>query len=201
MTDFPRCRRTTWAELDGWADTLAEGLRAGGPLPKTLVALTRGGWVPARLLADRLGIHRLLVVRARHWGVTATPDGAAELSDGLHEPIAGEDVLVVDDITDSGESLRLAVEHVRAAGPARVRSATCLHIEGARFVPDFYAEEIPREGWVWIVFPWNFWEDLRALGARARDAAGGDLGRARALLAERCGLDVSEAELRRALRE
>jgi len=199
MTDFPRCRRTTWAELDRWADAVAGKVRAAGPVPSTFVALTRGGWVPARLLADRLGVSRILAVRARHWGVTATPSGSAELTNGLSETVAGESVLVVDDITDTGQSLKLAVDHVKAAGAATVRSATCLHIARSQFTPDFFAEEIPRDGWVWIVFPWNFWEDLATLGRRALDEAAGDRPKARRLLAERCGLHVTEDELDRAL--
>ncbi len=199
MPELPRCRRAGWPELDAWADALAERIEVADAVPQTLVALTRGGWVPARLLADRLGIRRLLALRVRHWGVTATPDGSAELTEGLREPVRGESVLVVDDITDTGESLRLAVEHVRAAGPSRLHSAALLHIARSAFVPDFFAEEIPRDGWVWVVFPWNFWEDLRALGARALEESHGDLGAAHALLAERCGLRVTLEELRRAV--
>jgi hypoxanthine phosphoribosyltransferase len=178
---------------------LAEKIRTADAVPETLVALTRGGWVPARLLADRLGVKRLLAIRAQHWGVTATPSGQAELTDGLSVTVRDEKVLVVDDITDTGESLQLAVEHVAAAGPARLESATCLHITHSKYVPTYYAEEIPRGGWVWIVFPWNFWEDLRVLGARAVAESKGDPFAARKLLKDRCDLEVTDAELWTAL--
>ncbi|HTT25678.1 MAG TPA: phosphoribosyltransferase [Thermoplasmata archaeon] len=199
MNEFPRCRRSTWADLEAWSDDLARQIRAARAVPETLVALTRGGWVPARLLADRLGIRRLLAVRAQHWGVTARPDGQAELTEGLAHSVAGQHVLVIDDIADTGESLRLAVDHVRAAGPARLESATCLCIAHAKFRPTYVAEEIPKEGWVWIVFPWNFWEDLKVLGGRAMAEAGNDPRRAVDLLEERSGLKVTVGELERAL--
>ncbi|MCI4366745.1 MAG: phosphoribosyltransferase [Thermoplasmata archaeon] len=199
MDEFPRCRRSTWADLETWADHLAGQIRRADAVPETLVALTRGGWVPARMVADRLGIRRLLAVRAQHWGVTARPDGKAELTEGLAHPIAGQSVLVVDDIADTGESLRLAVDHVRSAGPASVQSATCLCIAHAKFRPTYVAEEIPSGAWVWVVFPWNFFEDLKVLGGRAMAASGNDLDRAVALLTERCGLRVSRTELERAL--
>ncbi|MCI4354868.1 MAG: phosphoribosyltransferase, partial [Thermoplasmata archaeon] len=169
MTEYPRCRRTTWSDADRWADTIAERVRAAERLPETIVALTRGGWVPARLLADRLGVKRLVSLRAQHWGVTATPSGKAELTEGLSGPVRGQHVLVVDDITDTGQSLELATAHVREAGAARVESATCLHISHSQVVPTYFAEEIPREAWVWIVFPWNYWEDLATLAKRALD--------------------------------
>ena len=198
MPDYPRCRRTLWSDADRWVDVLAARVRSAHRVPETIVALTRGGWVPARLLADRLGIKRLVSLRAQHWGVTATPSGKAELTEGLSGPVGGQSVLVVDDITDTGQSLELATAHVREAGARRVESATCLHITHSKFLPTYYAEEIPREGWVWIVFPWNYWEDLATLGRRAFDEAQ-DLERARALLAERCGLDVPAGDLQYAL--
>jgi hypoxanthine phosphoribosyltransferase len=199
MNEFPRCRRSTWADLEGWSDHLAGQIRAGGGVPETVVALTRGGWVPARMLADRLGLRRLLAVRAQHWGVTARPDGKAELTEGLAHSIQGQKVLVVDDIADTGESLRLAVDHVRAGGPTSVESATCLCIAHAKFRPTYTAEEIPSGAWVWVVFPWNFFEDLKVLGGRAMAEVGNDPDRSVRLLQERCGLSVSRSELERAL--
>jgi uncharacterized protein len=198
MNELPRCRRVDWAETERWADTLAARLRAAGPLPETVVALTRGGWVPARLVADRLGLRRLVALRAQHWGVTATKSGRAELTEELSGPVAGQRVLVLDDITDTGESLELATRHVRERGAAEVRSATFLHISHSRFVPTFFAEEIARDAWVWVVFPWNYWEDLDALVGRARTADAEPSAIARRL-AEACGLAVPLADVVRVL--
>jgi uncharacterized protein len=194
MADLPRCRLATWADVDGWADRVAAEVRARSAVPGTIVGLTRGGWVPARLLCDRLGVRRLVSLRAQHWGVTATPTGAAQLTEGLSGPVTGQQVLVVDDITDTGESMALAVDHVRAGGPSRVESAVFLHITHAAFAPTYFAEEIPRDAWVWVVFPWNYWEDLIALSARAVEFGSG-IDRVRATLRERCGLDVPRSDL------
>ena len=196
MADLPRCRRTTWADVDGWADVVAARVRDRGAAPATIVGLTRGGWVPARLLADRLDVKRVVSLRAQHWGVTATPTGAAALTEGLSGPVAGEDVLVVDDITDTGESLELAAAAVRAAGASRVETVTFLHITHSKFEPTYYAEAIPRDAWVWIVFPWNYWEDLSALARRAA-ALGAGIDRVRTTLKEQCGLDIPRADLER----
>jgi hypoxanthine phosphoribosyltransferase len=198
MTDFPKCRATTWADADDWADTLARQIRQADRVPQTIAALTRGGWVPARLLADRLGIKRMVSLRAQHWGVTATPSGHAELTEGLSGPVHDQDVLVVDDITDTGQSLALATNHVAAAGARRVESATCLHITHSTFRPTYFAEEIPREGWVWVVFPWNYWEDVAHLAKRALDETA-DVAAATRLLHEKCGLAVPLKDVKAAL--
>ena len=66
-------------------------------------------------------------------------------------------VLVVDDITDTGESMMIAVEYVKSKNPTNVKTATLRHIEGSKFTPDFYGDVIT---WRWVVFPWNFVEDM-----------------------------------------
>ncbi|MCI4327923.1 MAG: phosphoribosyltransferase [Thermoplasmata archaeon] len=195
MAELPRCRRTSWAEADAWADRIAAQVRSKEHLPETIVGLTRGGWVPSRLLADRLGVKRLVSIRLQHWGVTAQPSGKAELTEGLSGPVRGQSVLVVDDITDTGESLALATQAVRDAGAARVESAACLHIGHSKFVPDYVGEEIPRDAWVWIVFPWNYWEDVRHLVGQAA-ADGADVPTVRQRLLERAKLDLPEADVR-----
>jgi hypoxanthine phosphoribosyltransferase len=198
MTDFPKCRRTGWDDADRWADDLAAQITKAGRVPETLVALTRGGWVPARLIADRLGLKRMVSIRAQHWGVTATRSGKAELTEGLSGPVDGQTVLVVDDITDTGQSLALATANVTEHGAARVESATCLYINHATFRPTYFAEEIDRDHWVWVVFPWNYWEDLRTLAKRAYDETH-DIDRSTKLLDERCGLSTTSADVARAL--
>ncbi len=196
MDDLPRCRRATWDDVDRWAEIVADRIVAGRAVPDTIVGMARGGWIPSRLLCDRLGVQRLVSLRARHWGVTATPTGAAELTEGLSGSVTGHRVLVVDDITDTGDSLALAVDHVQKAGPARVESATFLHITHSRVAPTYYAEEIPRDAWVWVVFPWNYWEDLATLAARAAAMTPG-LDAVRATLKRRARLDVPRADLER----
>jgi uncharacterized protein len=196
MVDLPRCRRVTWKEVDGWADVLADRVRSARALPETIVALTRGGWVPGRLLCDRLGVKRLVSLRAQHWGLTATPSGQAEVTEGLSGEVTGQKVLVVDDITDTGDSLALAVEHVRAGRPSRLETAAFLHIDHSKFVPTYHAETIPRSDWVWVVFPWNYWEDLVTLSLRAKEVTPGVDG-VRATLKKRSGFDVPRSDLER----
>ena len=201
MTDLPTCRRATWADLDAWTGAVATKVRAAGRIPEAIVGLTRGGWVPARLMADLLGVKRLLSLQTAHWGVTATKDGHAALTERLSGTVEGATVLVVDDITDTGESLALAVEHIQREGrPSRVETATCLHITHSKFTPTYFAEEVPADRWVWVVFPWTYWEDLRTLAAKALPEGKDTAGVAR-LLRERCRLAVPPVDVERALRQ
>jgi uncharacterized protein len=201
VNELPTCRLASWADLDRWTSALAAKVRAAGRVPQVVVGLTRGGWVPARLVADQLGVKRLLALQTAHWGVTATKDGHAALTEELSGSVEDIPVLVVDDITDTGESLALAVDHIRTEGqPSRLETAACLHITHSKFTPDYYAEEVPADKWVWVVFPWTYWEDLRALSTQAlpegKDAAG-----VARLLREKCHLHVPPVDVELALRE
>ncbi|MDE1821131.1 MAG: phosphoribosyltransferase [Euryarchaeota archaeon] len=197
--ELPPCRLVTWADIDRWSEVLTQKIREAKWTPEVIVGLTRGGWVPSRMLADRLGTKHLAALRAQHWGVTATPSGKAEITEGLSGRLDGKRVLVVDDITDTGQSLQLAVRHVAERGPSQVESATYLHIAHSTYVPTYFAEEVPRDAWRWFVFPWNYWEDLRALARQAAGTNGSSASTARQVLHDRCQLDVPLKHVRQAL--
>ncbi len=144
-------------------------IRDSGWKPDAIVGIARGGWVHARIQCDLLAVKELYSVKIDHWGVTATKDGKAKLTCPLTADVSGKDVLVVDDITDTGESLTMAVEHVKACGPKEVRTATLMHIAGSKFEPDYYGVEI---SWAWEIWPWNFYEDLTALIMKIFDGEG-----------------------------
>jgi hypoxanthine phosphoribosyltransferase len=62
--------------------------------------------------------------------------------------ITGRDVLLVDDIFDTGHTLKKVVEKLHDFKPASVRSAVLLRKEGrqeADYEPDFVAFQIPDE--------------------------------------------------------
>jgi len=80
------------------------------------------------------------------------------LDDHARSLIPGKRVLIADDVTDTGDSLKLVVEYVKSLGAAEVRTATMHHKTASPFVPDFYGE-LMRE-WRWVVYPWSIYEDL-----------------------------------------
>ena len=147
-------------DIRNYAYQTAIKIRQSGWRPDVIVGVARGGWVHARLQCDLLGVKELYSVKVDHWGVTATKDGKAKLTIPLTGDVKGKRVLVVDDITDTGESLTMAVNHIKEHDPADVKSATLMHIAGSKFVPDYFGVEV---SWAWEIWPWNFYEDLNAL--------------------------------------
>jgi hypoxanthine phosphoribosyltransferase len=156
----PLCYVLDFDDIHNYAYQTAKKIKEAGWKPDVIVGIARGGWVHARIQCDLLGVKELYSVKVDHWGVTATKDGKAKLTCPLTVDVSGKKVLVVDDITDTGQSLTVAVEHVKECGPEEVKSATLMHIVGSEFEPDFYGVEIT---WAWEIWPWNFYEDLSAL--------------------------------------
>lgn len=157
------CKLVTWNEIDYWTENVVKKITKAAFKPDTVIALIRGGLVPARLVCDHLALKNLFAVKVEHWGITAQPDMKAKLIQGVGVDLSGQKVLVVDDITDTGESMALSIEHLRSRNPKELKSASLLHISHSKFEPDFYDVFVPKEKWAWFIFPWNLHEDIRTL--------------------------------------
>ncbi|AGK60744.1 putative phosphoribosyltransferase [Archaeoglobus sulfaticallidus PM70-1] len=128
--------------------------------PDVIVAIARGGWVPARILCDVLDVRELYSIKAVHWGRVATKN-EARIVQKLNVDLTGKKVLIVDDVTDTGETVLLAKEHIKELNAEEVRIAVVDHKRTSKFQPDFYANL--NEEWMWIVYPWSCYEDARDL--------------------------------------
>ncbi|MCL4341256.1 MAG: phosphoribosyltransferase [Candidatus Thermoplasmatota archaeon] len=162
--DF-RAKLVSWEQIDKWCEAIKEKV-SNSFQPDIIVGLSRGGLVPARMLSDMLWIKDLISIKTEHWGITATASGKAVLKDPGRLNIEGKKVLVVDDITDTGQSMKLAYDFILEQKPAEVRTVTMLHITRSTFIPDFYAEVVDEKNWAWFIFPWNVYEDLDNLISR-----------------------------------
>jgi len=136
---------------------VAKKINSSGYKPDLIIGLARGGWILARVLCDLVNVKDLVSLKVEHWGVTATLDRKAKLKYPFNIDLTGKSVLVVDDITDTGESMQIAVDYIQSLNPYELKTATLRYIESSKFVPDYFAEEI---AWRWVIFPWNFIEDM-----------------------------------------
>lgn len=156
-----KCTFPSWEKIHDECKKVAKQVVKSGYKPDVVVALSRGGFIPARTICDLLVIKDLISIKVDHWGITATKDGKARLRYPVDADLAGKKALIVDDITDTGESLSLATKWIREnLKPQEIRTATIYHITHSKFTPDYAAEYIPKENWVWVVWPWNFVEDM-----------------------------------------
>ncbi len=197
MSDKFECEVMSWDLFHDLSKKTADKIIASGFKPDFIVGLARGGWVLSRVLCDFLGVKDLVSLKVEHWGVTATPDGSAQIKYPFRISLRGRRVLVVDDITDTGESMRVATEYVKTMNPLQVKTATLRRIDGSKFTPDYFGDEIP---WRWVIFPWNYVEDMCNIVPKA-SADGAPPDEVKRRLKENNGLELSSAEIERVLRE
>ena len=105
--------------------------------------------IPGAIIASilRLDFHSMKIsrradataVRERPEILTAAP-GVAQ----------GRRVLLVDEITTSGETLRMGLAAVRDVGPRELRTATCF-VRPSGYKPDYFSLETDAT----VIFPWD----------------------------------------------
>jgi hypoxanthine phosphoribosyltransferase len=115
----------------------------------TIVGVLTGSIV---LLADLIRMidlpMRVGVIQASSYRGATTTRGELVINSELMLDIAGRDVLLVDDIFDTGHTLIQVMDKLRELGPKSVRSAVLLRKHGRQqvvAVPDFVAFDIPDE--------------------------------------------------------
>ena len=123
--------------------------------PDLIVAVARGGTIPARILSDLLdapyaSIQVKLYTDIAHAG--ATP----QIMQPLNVSVADKRVLLVDDIADSGRTLQFVSTHLKEQGAAEVQTATLYFKPGCSVTPDYYQKTTDN----WVVFPWEYKETL-----------------------------------------
>jgi hypoxanthine phosphoribosyltransferase len=156
-----RCDMPSWRRVVRDSKTLSSLIKNSGFDPNIVVAICRGGLVPARLVCDFLHIKDLTTIKVEHWGIVATPTEKAVIKFPLYVDIKDKRVLLVDDITDTGDTLRVSLEHLKKFEPKEIKTAVLIHKIISAFQPDYYVRKISQ--WRWVIFPWHIWEDLTVL--------------------------------------
>jgi uncharacterized protein len=178
-------------------DWVARAVLEGGCRPQTVVAIARGGFMPARFLCDFLGVSGLLSIKVRHYGAGARSAGSATVEYPLGGEIRDQRVLLVDDVNDSGDTLEAALSYLRDLAPAALHTAV-LHEKATTTCPADFKAEVIRQ-WRWVLYPWAVVEDVGQF-IRDMDPAPDTLQGIRDALQARHGLTLSAAQLQRVIR-
>ncbi len=158
MNDNVACEIISWDQFYELCRKLVRQILEQGVEPDLIVAIARGGYIPARVLADFLGVMRLTSLRIEHYrGSHKEP--LAVVKDTLTMDTQAARILLVDDVSDTGDTFRLALEHIREkVTGTQIHTAALHHKVVSNYQPDFYAEKILE--WHWITYPWAVIEDL-----------------------------------------
>ena len=140
----------SWDQFHRDARALVWRLASAGPFD-AMVCITRGGLVPAAIVARELGIRVIESVCIASYHEYKT-QGGLQILKGLGVELqkhgAGEKVLVVDDLVDTGTTFKVVRELLPKAHYATVYAKPA-----GRPLVDTFITEVSQD--TWIYFPWD----------------------------------------------
>ncbi|HWR98436.1 MAG TPA: hypoxanthine phosphoribosyltransferase [Candidatus Methanoperedens sp.] len=117
-----------------------------------LVGVLRGAFIFLADLARRITVpHAVDFVAVSHYEAGTVATGKIALHSDVRSPLAGRPVLLVEDIVDTGHTLRFLLELFHARGPASLRTCVLVRKPGRLQVEapiDYLGFDIPD---VWAV--------------------------------------------------
>lgn len=150
MSDSQKVFPVSWDQFHRDAKALAWRLNGVGPF-RAIVSITRGGLVPAAIVARELGIRVIETVCISSYGAD-NKQGALTVLKGIADAVAngdeGERVLVIDDLVDTGATANLVREMLPKA-----HFATVYAKPQGRPMVDTFITEVSQD--TWIFFPWD----------------------------------------------
>lgn len=142
----------TWERFGVASRQLAQQVADSGFAAEIVIAVARGGLLPAGALAYALGTKAAGTLNVEFYSdIEETLPDPVVLEPMLDTAaIRGKRLLVVDDVADSGRTLALVMDMMRQYG-ADARSAVLYTKPRSILIPDYSW----RETELWITFPWS----------------------------------------------
>lgn len=142
----------TWEGFGTAQRELAQQIADSGFTPDIIIAVARGGLLPAGALSYSLGVKLSDAINVEFYtDVQETLPDPVLLEPLLDtESISNKKLLVVDDVADSGRTLHLVLNLLKQHG-AEVRSAVLYGKSRSEIAPDYVWKHTDE----WIVFPWS----------------------------------------------
>ncbi len=134
----------SWEQLHRDSKALSWRLHDIEKTWKGIISVTRGGLVPAAIIARELGIHYIDTVCITSYDWKA--QGETQILKQVEG--SGEDFLIIDDLVDTGSTARV----VRKMLPRAYFATVYAKPEGKPLV-DAYVTEVSQD--TWILFPWD----------------------------------------------
>ena len=178
----------SWDDVYDMMIELAGEIKRAGYSPEVIVGVSRGGWPPARIMSDLLENPNLANMKVEFYtsiGVTAQ---RPKITQPVTSDVIGKRVLVVDDVADSGHSLRVTVKHLARKGAREIRVCTLYLKPKSIFKPNHYARTTSK----WVIFPWERLEAIHLIKGNFKSG-----GNTRAVIRELKGSGLSASLIRR----
>jgi len=142
----------TWSDYHSLAQKLAATILDNGTHADEIVTIARGGLTLGHLLSDFLRIPICSITIQSYTDVQK--QGEVQITAGLKKQIRDKKILLVDDISDSGKTLKRATSYLKRFHPASITIVTMFYKPHSKIRPDYFASTTTK----WILLPFEVTE-------------------------------------------
>ncbi len=149
-------RHLSWQEIEAEVLRIVRKLKRSRFEPNIIISIARSGLIPASLISYCLGNKQLYVIKC-DFSKSQRADANQDLhprpflTQRIKRSIIGLKVLVVDEMTVSGETLKLVSRYLHTKQPKAVKYAVLYRQPWSEFKPDYYGREVS----FWPIYPWK----------------------------------------------
>ena len=127
--------------------------------PDIIVGMARGGWIPARIISDCLGNPNLANVSVEFYENLGETKSKPTIKQPISISVRNKKILLVDDVVDTGKSVKLVETHLRNKGASTIKIASVYYKPWSIVIPEYYQKETQ----LWIIFPWEIKESVKKI--------------------------------------
>ncbi len=152
LTEDGKHLYVSYDEYHNLIEKLAIKVHQSGWQFDTILCLARGGMRPGDVLSRIFDVPLAIMSTSSYRAAAGTQRGALDIARYITTPqgeIAGK-VLLVDDLADSGHTLKAVMELLRDSYPpiTELRSAVIWTKQVSIFSPDYSVEFLPTNPWI-----------------------------------------------------
>ena len=149
-----------WEQMGELCFDMARNIIESGTRYDRVVALAKGGWTWARALVDYLQIDNVASIQVKFYQNVGQTTETPVILQSLPTSVNSENVLMFDDVADSGKTLEVAKEYILKCGAKSVDTATLFYKPRSVFKPEFYSYQTSA----WVIFPHEIREIIEQAG-------------------------------------
>jgi len=157
MSKLPEFLYVSWKEFHKIGFELSKEIKNTIKDIDQIVSISRGGNIPSRILSDFLDLPIFSFSIQSYSSIQE--QGELKILQELSAEVLQEHILLVDEVTDSGKTLKRALEYLKELEVPKVTSVS-FHVKPHAIIkPDFYADETSK----WIIYPYEIKETIDLL--------------------------------------
>ena len=148
--------KITWEDVERDTLHIVHAMAKNRFKPDMIISLARSGLIPAAMISYCLGNKQLYVIKADF--AKTQSNGSLQdlrsrpvLSQRIKRSLKGLKILVVDEMTVSGETLKLVSKYLKTKHPRQVKFAVLYQQPWSQFKPDYFGRKITS----WPLYPWK----------------------------------------------